>query len=68
MSLDVPNLIALDEAFANYSKLRIDLLEMRASNPKAFLALSYDLNGRRWVSKPLPGLGCIDSNYSYIPN
>lgn len=68
MSLDVPNLIVLDEAFANYFKLRIDLLEMRASNPKVFLSLSYDLNERRWHSKPLPALRCVDSNYSYIPN
>jgi hypothetical protein len=68
MSLDVPNLIVLDEAFHNYRKLRVDLLEMRASNPRVFLSLSYDLNQRRWNHKPLLALRCVDSNYSYIPN
>jgi hypothetical protein len=63
MSIDVPHLIQLPD-----DGLRLDLLEMRASNPKPFLALRYDTAKRAWGARPLLALRCIDSAYSYVPN
>lgn len=63
MSIDVPNLIHFPD-----DDFRLDLLAMRASNPKPFLALRYDTIRRAWDTKPLLALRCVDSNYSFIPN
>lgn len=68
MIVDAPNMIVLDHRFNNFEKLRIDLLGMRASNPKPFLALRYDLGRAKWSYSLLPALACVNSNYSYIPN
>lgn len=68
MSVSVPSLILIGEECPGYYRLKLDLLEIRASNPRPFLALHYDSRKRAWDYKPLLALRCVDSNYSYIPN
>lgn len=67
MSIDVPSFVLPEDA-PDYYRIKLDLLEMRASNPKPFLALYYDFKKRAWDYDPLLALRCVDSNYSYIPN
>ena len=68
MSISVPSLGLLAEDSDDYYRINLDLLEMRASNPKPFLALYYDSGKKLWDCEPLLALRCVDSNYSYIPN
>ena len=50
-----------------YQQLRMDLLEIRASNPKPFLALNYDDKKDLWIPTTKPSFASIDSNYSQLP-
>jgi len=68
MSVDVPSFAVLSEDFTNYYRIKLDLLEIRTSNPKPFLALRHNSDRGIWDSRPLLALRCVDSNYSYIPN
>jgi len=68
ISVSVPSLVLVEEQCPGYHHLKLDLLEIRASNPKPFLALNYDSRKRAWDYKPLLPLSCVNSNYSYIPN
>lgn len=68
MSISVPSLALLAEDTEEFRRLHLDLLEMRASNPKPFIALYYDVYKQAWDCHPLLALRCVDSNYSYVPN
>lgn len=68
MSIDVPNLCLLEPEVPYYREIKLELLEIRALNPKPFLALHYDRQKELWIGKPFAPLSCVDSNYGFIPN
>ena len=68
MAIDIPSYVALGEKSRDYRKIKIDLLEIRASNPKPFVSLHFNRERNIWDYKPVLSLGCVDSNYSYVPN
>lgn len=46
-----------------YKKLRMDLLEMRASSPKPYLSLQFEKDFNSWMPTLVPELASLDSNY-----
>lgn len=68
MSISVPYLRLLDEKASLFKKIRVALLEIRASNPKPFLGLSYNQETKLWEATPVAQLAGIDSNFDLIPN
>lgn len=68
MAIDVPCYDILDEKAENYRLIKVDFLEMKASNPKPFLALHYDSKKDYWDYRIVPYLDFINPNYSYVPN
>lgn len=67
MNFDEPNLSILVEKAKNYRDIKLDLLEMRASNPKPFLALNYDSKKKIWNYEPvLNKSGKTNSDYELV--
>ena len=69
MAIQNPTHAVLEETFSNYRKIKLDLLEARASNPKVFLSLRFDEIRNGLDYRSVVSLKGVDSNYScYIPN
>lgn len=63
-----PFMLPLNHHSQDFKRIQLELLEIRAKNPKPFLSL-YQHDRRNFYPLFLPQLSCIDSNYyGFIPN
>ena len=58
----------LTEADEHYPCLRRQLLEIRSSSPRPFIALRYHTEEKAWHYRLVSELGYLNSNYSEVPN
>ncbi len=67
MSFAEPALCLLSGNTKDYKSLKLDLLELRATNPRVFLHLDYDSEKKLWNYKPVLTDPTGISNYNGLP-
>jgi len=66
MKFEAPDLCLLDGKSRNYRELKLDLLEMRASETKPFWFFRYDHEKKIWDHRPVL-TSSLDSNHGHLP-
>ncbi len=67
MQITAPLLRQVSEDSIGFKKIRLSLMEIRASDPKTILSLYYDGAKMFWTYKPVSELDYSDTTTGYVP-